>query len=147
MVSCESNFIAPEKISIALSGTRLENIQQQCYHVANFYTKANLLRQLLEDKKEFRKVLVFVTGKKNVELLYAALEETYASEMGFIHTDRSQNNRIAAIRLFDNGMHRILITTKTNQQKQNCNRNVPTTEKQAAEHKRNCKDKRPARTS
>lgn len=107
----DNYFIAPEKISIALSGTRLENIQQQCYHVANFYTKANLLRQLLEFKKEFRKVLVFVTGKKNVELLYAALEETYASEMGLIHTDRSQNNRIAAIRLFDNGMHRILITT------------------------------------
>ena len=43
-------FIAPSKISIALSGTPLHNISQLCYHVQNFYTKVNLLKHLLTDK-------------------------------------------------------------------------------------------------
>ncbi len=36
-------FINPEKIAIAISGTPLENIQQERYNVPNFYTKVNLL--------------------------------------------------------------------------------------------------------
>ena len=32
-------FTAPQKIAIALSGTPLENIEQQCYQVKNFFTK------------------------------------------------------------------------------------------------------------
>ena len=36
-------FIVPTKIAIAVSGTPLENIAQQCYPVPNFYTKVNLL--------------------------------------------------------------------------------------------------------
>ena len=43
-------FKSPIKISIAVSGTRLENINQQCYHVQNFYTKVNLLKHLLKSK-------------------------------------------------------------------------------------------------
>ena len=36
-------FDYPAKISIAVSGTPLANIAQQCYAVKNFYTKVNLL--------------------------------------------------------------------------------------------------------
>ena len=50
-------FTSPTKISIAISGTPLDNISQQSYFVENFYTKVNLLSHLLKDKEEFRKVL------------------------------------------------------------------------------------------
>ena len=107
----DNYFISPEKISIALSGTRLDTIEQACYQVSNFYTKANLLEYLLRDKKVFSKVLVFVTGKNNADLLFKALESSYSKELGIIHTDRSQNNRIAAVKNFDDGVNRILIST------------------------------------
>jgi len=67
-------FIAPVKISIAVSGTPLENIEQQCYQVLNFYTKVNLLSYLLENKEEYQKVLVFTYSKKNADKLFETLE-------------------------------------------------------------------------
>ena len=44
-------FIKPKKISIAVSGTPLNNITQECYKVENFYTKLNLLKYILSDRK------------------------------------------------------------------------------------------------
>ena len=71
-------FIAPEKISIAVSGTPLENIAQQCYAVPNFYTKINLLIRLLKDKDAFKKVLVFVSNKRSADIVFQEIEVTFA---------------------------------------------------------------------
>src|SRR5690606_11833804 len=38
-VMIDDFFTAPEKISIAVSGTPLENIEQEAFTVKNFYTK------------------------------------------------------------------------------------------------------------
>jgi ATP-dependent RNA helicase RhlE len=107
----EDFFIAPVNISIAVSGTPLDNIAQVCYSVPNFYTKANLLSFLIKDKEEYSKVLVFVSSKKGADRLFEALENDYASEMGLIHSNKSQNYRIRSIEQFDDGTNRILITT------------------------------------
>jgi len=104
-------FIAPEKIEVAVSGTPLENISQTAYSVPNFYTKANLLVNLLKDKAEFRKVLVFVSNKKSADRLFEVLEERYASEACIIHSNKTQNYRIRSIKQFDEGNNRILVTT------------------------------------
>ena len=104
-------FIAPTKISIAVSGTPLENISQQCYAVQNFYTKVNLLTHLLKDKDEFSKVLVFVSNKKNADRLYESLEENYGLETGIIHSNKSQNYRIRSVEQFDEGKNRIIVAT------------------------------------
>ena len=104
-------FINPEKISIAVSGTPLDNIAQKCYQVKNFYTKVNLLAYLLNDKEEYDKVLVFVANKKSADRLYEALAEEFDSEMGVIHSNKSQNYRIRSVEQFDNGKNRILIST------------------------------------
>lgn len=104
-------FLSPVKISIAVSGTPLENIAQQAYNVKNFYTKANLLAHLLRNKDEYRKVLVFVTGKHNADRLFEALEPDFGHETGIIHSNKSQNYRFASIDNFDKGKHRVLITT------------------------------------
>jgi len=104
-------FVSPIKISIALSGTPLHNIQQQCYTVPNFYTKINLLAHLLKNKSEFNKVLVFVSSKKNADKLFEALEDGYGTETCIIHSNKSQNYRIRSIRDFDEGKNRIIIST------------------------------------
>jgi len=107
----DDTFRAPVKISIAVSGTPLENISQQCYEVENFYTKVNLLSYLLTDRKEFSKVLVFVSGKKNADKLFKSLEEKYGMEMGIIHSNKTQNYRLRAIQKFNESINRTLITT------------------------------------
>ncbi len=107
----EDFFVAPVTVSIAVSGTPLDNISQSCYSVRNFYTKVNLLSHLLEDKEEFSKVLVFVPSKKNADRLAEALEETYGRETSVIHSNKSQNYRIRSIQQFNEGTKRILIAT------------------------------------
>lgn len=104
-------FIVPTKIAIAVSGTPLENIAQQCYPVQNFYTKINLLKHLLTDTAEYRKVLVFVSNKKNADKLFEALEEDHGSETGIIHSNKSQNYRIRSVQQFNKGSNRILVAT------------------------------------
>ncbi len=104
-------FITPSKISIAVSGTPLDNISQTCFTVKNFYTKVNLLVHLLKNKEEFGKVLLFIDSKKNADRLFSALEQDFWSELGVIHSNKSQNNRIATIERFNDGVSRILIAT------------------------------------
>jgi ATP-dependent RNA helicase RhlE len=104
-------FRIPEKIAVAVSGTPLDNINQQCYQVKNFYTKANLLAYLIKDKEEFSKVLVFVANKRGADRLFEALSEEFDSEMGVIHSNKSQNYRIRSIEQFEEGKNRVLVST------------------------------------
>lgn len=107
----EDYFIAPKKITVALSGTPLDNISQQCYQVLNFYTKVNLLAHLLKDKSAYSKVLVFVDSKKSADRLFEKMEDKYGTETSVIHSNKSQNYRIRSIDEFNNGDSRILITS------------------------------------
>ncbi len=104
-------FFTPTKISIAVSGTPLENISQQAYAVPNFYTKANLLIHLLQNKEEYHKVLVFVSSKKYADRLFEKLEEELGSQVCVIHSNKTQNYRLRSIEEFDEGRNRILVTT------------------------------------
>ncbi|PIE85951.1 MAG: DEAD/DEAH box helicase [Bacteroidia bacterium] len=104
-------FIAPEKISIAVSGTRLNNISQICYAVKNFYTKANLVKYLLKDKETFSKVLIFISTKKNADRLFAEIEPLFGRETCIIHSNKTQNYRIRSIQQFEEGKKRIIVAT------------------------------------
>ena len=104
-------FKNPEKISIAVSGTPLDNISQESYVVENFYTKVNLVSHLLEDKDEFSKVLIFVSNKRSADRLFNALDERYNDELCVIHSNKTQNYRIRSIKQFDAGENRILVAT------------------------------------
>ncbi len=107
----EDFFLQPEKISIAVSGTRLNNIQQTCYPVRNFLTKVNLLNDLLSDQETFKKVLIFISNKKLADILYDELLELRGNEMRVIHSNKSQNHRIQSVEDFNEGKNRILIAT------------------------------------
>ncbi|MGJ5641575.1 DEAD/DEAH box helicase [Formosa sp. S-31] len=104
-------FISPERVSIAVSGTPLENILQERYDVPNFHTKVNLLNTLLQDKDTFNKVIIFVGLKKMADRLFEALDETFSEESCVIHSNKTQNYRLRSIEQFRNGFNRILVAT------------------------------------
>ncbi|MGB5982258.1 MAG: DEAD/DEAH box helicase [Nonlabens sp.] len=104
-------FSNPINISIAVSGTRLENIDQIAYPVANFYTKVNLIAHLLEDKDVFKKVLIFVDNKRNVDRLHEALPIEMGPQVSVIHSNKTQNYRLRSIESFNSGQSRIIIST------------------------------------
>ncbi|NQZ76959.1 MAG: DEAD/DEAH box helicase [Ekhidna sp.] len=104
-------FIAPEKVTIAVSGTPLQNIAQEAYLVKNFYTKANLLNELLLVNKSFEKVLVFASSKRNADRLFDVLDPMLERETCIIHSNKSQNYRIRSLNQFNEGDKRILIAT------------------------------------
>ena len=104
-------FKKPERVTIAISGTPLENISQQRYNVENFYTKVNLLKYLLQNEEEFNKVLIFVAFKKMADTLFEKLDENFKEELCVIHSNKTQNYRLRSIEQFRSGENRILIAT------------------------------------
>ena len=104
-------FTAPEKVTVAVSGTPLENISQERYNVPNFYTKVNLLQHLLSDKDTFKKVLIFVAYKKMADLLFDKIETIFRNEVCVIHSNKTQNYRLRSIEQFREGNNSILIAT------------------------------------
>jgi ATP-dependent RNA helicase RhlE len=104
-------FTVPERVAVALSGTPLHNIDQKSYSVQNFNTKVNLLVHLLQQKQDYTKVLVFVLTKKLADQLFDRLTQVFGSNIGIIHSNKSQNNRQRTIEEFEGGQRRILIAT------------------------------------
>jgi ATP-dependent RNA helicase RhlE len=104
-------FKSPEKVSIAVSGTPLENISQTRFNIPNFYTKVNLLTHLLKDAETFNKVLIFVAYKKMADRLFDKLDERFHDELCVIHSNKTQNYRLRSIEQFRAGDNRILVAT------------------------------------
>ncbi|WP_034891384.1 DEAD/DEAH box helicase [Gillisia sp. Hel_I_29] len=107
----DANFKTPEKISVAISGTPLDNIEQRGYKIPNFHTKANFLKELLKDKETYSKVLIFVGYKKLADRLFEILNLEFEEECTIIHSNKSQNYRLRSIRQFGDGFCRILVAT------------------------------------
>ena len=104
-------FNKPEYIELISRGTPLEKIIQHAYFVPNFNTKINLLKWLLNKEKGFSKVLLFVKSKKIADDISLALEQDFPTEIGVIHSNKSQPQRFSAVKYFDEGVHRLLIAT------------------------------------
>ncbi len=104
-------FANPVEISLAKSGTPLEKIEQIAYKVENFNTKINILEYLLKTEADFSKVLIFCNNKKHADLLFTKIDELFPEEFDVIHSNKSQNYRLNAMRSFENQEVRGLITT------------------------------------
>ncbi|WP_037320775.1 DEAD/DEAH box helicase [Salegentibacter sp. Hel_I_6] len=107
----EANFKSPQTISVAASGTPLDNIKQTGYKIPNFYTKVNLLKHLLKDKETYSKVLIFVAYKRMADRLYTELEQYFPDDCTVIHSNKTQNYRLRSIKQFGSGFCRILVAT------------------------------------
>ena len=104
-------FDFPEEVSLAASGTPLENIEQLSYAVPNFHTKINLFKQQLETNEGMSRVLVFVNNKKIADLLHENIEVDFPDQFGVIHSNKSQNYRLSTMANFQQGELRGIITT------------------------------------
>lgn len=104
-------FNDPIRVEIAKHGTPLEKIEQTAYMVPNYQTKLNLIKHLLHDTEEIKKVLIFVARKKWADRLYEILSEDFDGQMDVLHSNKSQNYRIQALQKFADNEFRILIAT------------------------------------
>ena len=103
-------FDFPEEVSLAPSGTPLEKIEQQGYHVPNFITKVNLLKHILKNE-ELERVLIFVNSKRAADFVMEHLEEDYPEQFGVIHSNKSQNYRLNTMASFKASEIRGIVTT------------------------------------
>ena len=104
-------FNRPVKIEAAPVGTPLENIDQTVYYVKNFNTKVNLVKHLLHENEDFVKVLLFMSTKKQADMLFDLLEPEFEEKIGIIHSNKSQNFRFNSVNQFTSGETRVLIAT------------------------------------
>lgn len=104
-------FIQPQYVELVARGTPIEKIVQTGYVVPNFHTKINLFEYLLLKDDQLKKTLVFVKNKKLADLLYKELNERFPDEISIIHSNKTQPQRFAAIKNFDEGTHKVLIAT------------------------------------
>lgn len=104
-------FANPIEISLAKSGTPLEKIEQSAYKVENFNTKINLLEFLLKNSDDMSKVLIFNNNKRHSDLLFNKIDELFPEQFDVIHSNKSQNYRLKAMKRFEKEEIRGLITT------------------------------------
>jgi ATP-dependent RNA helicase RhlE len=107
----DSYFYEPITIEIENQRTPLEQIAQHFYAVPNFFTKINLLENLLSNSEEFTRVLIFAASKQVADRISELIEPLFPEQTGVLHSNKSQNYRINALERFKNGTNRILIAT------------------------------------
>lgn len=107
----DSYFNVPLVIEIAPHGTPIESITQWVYHVPNFFTKVNLLVNLLNKDESMSKVLVFTKHKKQADKLFELIDKKFPGVTGVMHSNKSQNLRVNTLNQFGEGKFRILIAT------------------------------------
>jgi ATP-dependent RNA helicase RhlE len=110
-VLIDSFFNYPVKIEAAPTGTPLENIEQSAYFVPNFNTKVNLLKRLLRDNTDMSKVLVFAATKKLADLVFEEIDPEFPEKVGIVHSNKAQSKRFDTVKLFHQGVYRVLIST------------------------------------
>ena len=104
-------FANTTRIEVVPHGTPLEKISQVVYPVPNYFTKVTLLELLLHEHKEYERVLVFVNTKKTADRLFETIHPKFPGKIGVLHSNKSQNFRINALKYFEEGVYRVLITT------------------------------------
>jgi len=107
----EDYFNFPEEVSLAPSGTPLEQIKQSAYIVPNFLTKLNILKDILTNDETSTRVLLFVNNKRLADFVLEHINEEFPDQFGVIHSNKTQNYRLNTMELFQNGELRGLVTT------------------------------------
>lgn len=107
----DSYFYEPITIQIENQRTPLEQITQYYYAVPNFFTKINLLENLLLNAEEYYRVLIFVSSKQYADRVFELIDPLFPDQVGVLHSNKSQNFRINSLEGFREGTNRILIAT------------------------------------
>ena len=104
-------MVAPVKVEVAPQATPVDTVLQLRYDVPNIMTKINLLKLLLADKEEYSRVMVFTESKKNADRITDKLADYWKDELSVIHSNKTQNTRLNALRAFREGRSRIMIAS------------------------------------
>lgn len=107
----EDYFNFPEEVSLAPSGTPLEQIRQSAFPAPNFLTKLNILKDILANDETSSRVLVFVNNKRLADYVLEHLDKDFPEQFGVIHSNKTQNYRLNTMELFQKGELRGLVTT------------------------------------
>ena len=99
---------SPKVIEIGRRANPAETVTQLVYEVAT-HLKPPLLQHLLGDA-EFDTVLVFTRTKHGADRVARRLESS-GIKTGTIHSNRSQNQRLRALKDFKSGAVRVLVAT------------------------------------
>ena len=100
----------PKLIEVSPRGRAATMVEQIAYHVGQESKTALLLELLEKEGKSFERVLVFTRTRRGAERLSHVLRaRDHAVQR--IHSDRTQPQRIAALRAFSDGHARVLVAT------------------------------------
>lgn len=106
-------FLSPDPVRVetAAQATPVELVSQFRYDVPNIATKVNLLKLLLADKEEYRRVMIFTETKKNADRIVEKLADYWTGELSVLHSNKAQNSRLNALRAFREGTTRIMVSS------------------------------------
>lgn len=107
----EDFLVNPQRIEVARQATPVDHITQIRYDLPNIMTKVNLLKLLLADKEEYKKVMVFTETKKNADRISLKLADFWKDDLSVIHSNKAQNTRLNALKAFREGKSRIMIAS------------------------------------
>lgn len=102
----------PTIIEVAEQATPAATVTQALYEVPNFKTKINLLRFLMENDEDFKRIIIFCKTKTVADNIYSFIVRRFGEEaVRVIHANKGQNTRINSINSFKEGNIRILVAT------------------------------------
>ena len=108
-----TNFLEfPTIIEVTPQATPAQTVNQHLYYVPNVKTKINLLKKLLEQGDDIKKLLIFCKTRVAAEDVYKFLLRKFGEKaVKVLHANKGQNTRINAINAFKNDEVKILVAT------------------------------------
>jgi ATP-dependent RNA helicase RhlE len=108
-----ANFLEfPTVIEVTPQATPAQTVEQRLYYVPNVKTKINLLKYLLDNTEEIKKLMLFCKTRTVAEDVYKFLTRKYnEQEVRVLHANKGQNTRINSMNAFKNDEVKILVST------------------------------------
>ncbi|MBV8389948.1 MAG: DEAD/DEAH box helicase [Mucilaginibacter sp.] len=108
-----ANFLEyPTIIEVTPQATPAQTIEQRLYYVPNVKTKINLLKYLLDNTEDIKKLMLFCKTRTVAEDVYKFLARKYSEqEVRVLHANKGQNTRINSMNAFKNDEVKILVST------------------------------------
>jgi len=108
-----ANFLEfPTVIEVTPQATPAQTVEQRLYNVPNVKTKINLLKYLLDNTEEIKKLMLFCKTRTVAEDVYKFLARKYnEQEVRVLHANKGQNTRINSMNAFKNDEVKILVST------------------------------------
>ncbi|MDB5024010.1 MAG: rhlE 1 [Mucilaginibacter sp.] len=108
-----ANFLEhPTVIEVTPQATPAQTVDQRLYHVPNIKTKINLLKVLLAEPDDIKKLMIFCKTRVTAEDVYKFLIRKFGDkQVKVLHANKGQNTRINSINAFKNDEVKILVAT------------------------------------